>query len=63
MPRGLRARNSGGTRGNPSRIMFDDLLFARLTAWVERHYRDRLVPDDLRDARLLDECRAALDAL
>jgi succinylarginine dihydrolase len=36
---------------------------AQLVAWVERHYRDRLEPDDLADPRLLDESRTALDRL
>lgn len=41
----------------------DDALDARLTAWIERHYRDRLAPEDLADPKLLDESRAALDEL
>ncbi|MBI3171990.1 MAG: N-succinylarginine dihydrolase [Hydrocarboniphaga effusa] len=36
---------------------------AELTAWVERHYRDRLVLADLADPKLLDESREALDRL
>ena len=38
-------------------------LHARLVAWVERHYRDRLAPEDLADPQLLDESRRALDEL
>lgn len=38
-------------------------LYETLMAWVEAHYRDRLVTDDLRDPRLLEESTAALDAL
>jgi len=34
-----------------------------LAAWVRAHYRDRVVLDDLADARLLDESRTALDRL
>lgn len=34
-----------------------------LIAWAERHYRERLAPDDLRDPALMAESRAALDAL
>jgi succinylarginine dihydrolase len=30
---------------------------------VQQHSRDELRPPDLADPRLLDECRAALDAL
>ena len=41
----------------------NDVLFARLTAWVEKHYRDQLGEADLGDPALLDECRAALDEL
>ncbi|MEQ1516245.1 MAG: N-succinylarginine dihydrolase [Usitatibacteraceae bacterium] len=41
----------------------DDNQFARLTTWVEKHYRDQLADADLGDPALLDECRAALDEL
>jgi succinylarginine dihydrolase len=41
----------------------NDTLFARLDAWIDAHYRDRLTPADLADPKLLDESRAALDAL
>ncbi len=47
---------------NPATLM-NDALHARLTAWVEKHYRDRLVESDLGDVALLNECRAALDEL
>ncbi len=43
--------------------VLDDGREAALRAFVERHYRDRLAPDDLADPALLDESRAALDAL
>ncbi len=46
-----------------ARIWFDDALFVALTAWVERHYRDRLSPADLADPALLTESRYALDEL
>ena len=36
---------------------------AELVAWVQKHYRDRLVLADLADPQLLDECRTALDRL
>jgi succinylarginine dihydrolase len=42
---------------------FDAALHTRLEAWVRRHYREQLAPDDLADPALVDECRAALDAL
>jgi succinylarginine dihydrolase len=44
-------------------VLFDDVLFERLNAWVDRHYRDRLCDADLADPRLLEESRAALDEL
>jgi succinylarginine dihydrolase len=37
--------------------------YAALVKWVETHYRDRLVLDDLADPKLLDETRTALDRL
>jgi succinylarginine dihydrolase len=47
---------------NPA-MRLTDALHARLSAWGERHYRDRLTPADLADPTLIDESRAALDAL
>lgn len=44
-------------------VFLTDALYARLNHWVERQYRDRLVPDDLADPKLLDESRGALDEL
>jgi len=44
-------------------VMLDDALYARLTDWVGRWYRDELKPGDLADPRLLEEGRGALDAL
>jgi succinylarginine dihydrolase len=35
----------------------------RLEDWVGRHYRQRLVPADLADPRLLEESRGALAEL
>ena len=43
--------------------LINDPLYARLTRWVESHYRDRLSEDDLADPQLLIENRQALDAL
>jgi succinylarginine dihydrolase len=45
------------------RVILDDPLYDALTAWVERHYRDRLTLDDLADPAFIDETRAALDEL
>ena len=45
------------------RVVLDAELDASLETWIERHYRDRLAPPDLRDPALLDETRRALDEL
>lgn len=45
------------------RVVLDDALYADLTAWVERHYRDEIRPDDLLDPALAAEARAAMEAL
>jgi succinylarginine dihydrolase len=47
---------------NPATLM-NDTLYERLTAWVEKHYRDRIGEIELCDPALLDECRRALDEL
>jgi succinylarginine dihydrolase len=47
---------------NPG-VWIDDALFARLDAWIGKHYRDRLAPIDLADPSLLVESRTALDEL
>jgi succinylarginine dihydrolase len=47
---------------NPAMRLTDDLHVC-LRDWAERHYRDRLTPTDLADPALIDESRAALDAL
>ncbi|QEY64350.1 N-succinylarginine dihydrolase [Metapseudomonas lalkuanensis] len=44
-------------------VMMTPELHATLTAWVEKHYRDRLSESDLADPQLLSECRTALDEL
>jgi succinylarginine dihydrolase len=44
-------------------VWIDDALFARLDAWIAKHYRDRLACADLADPTLLDESRTALDEL
>ncbi len=43
--------------------ILDQDLHARLSAWVERHYRDELRPEDLGDPALMEESREALDQL
>lgn len=47
---------------NPACLM-NEALFGRLNLWVERHYRDSLSLNDLRDPALLLESRTALDEL
>jgi len=47
---------------NP-KVVLSDALYARLTTWVERHYRDRMADADMVDPALLNEVRAALDEL
>jgi succinylarginine dihydrolase len=43
-------------------IMTED-LYARLVAWVEKHYRDRIEPKDLADPQLAIESAVALEDL
>jgi len=47
---------------NPHCLM-NDTLYSRLNQWVDQHYRDRLVEQDLADPLLLTESRTALDEL
>ncbi|MGY6662270.1 MAG: N-succinylarginine dihydrolase [Glycocaulis sp.] len=47
---------------NPG-VMLDDRLFAALTDWAKTHYRESLSLTELADPALVDESRAALDAL
>ncbi|MEO7113970.1 MAG: N-succinylarginine dihydrolase [Polyangiaceae bacterium] len=46
-----------------ARVIFDVSLEAQLTAWVEKHYRDKLEPKDLSDPSLYQESLTALDEL
>jgi len=45
------------------RVILDDALAEALVAWVDRHYRDRLMPADLADPTLAREGMLALDEL
>lgn len=45
------------------RVLMNDALYDDLTAWVNRHYRDRLTADDLSDPQLATEVLTALDEL
>ena len=44
-------------------VWIDDALHDKLAMWIERRYREHLVPADLGDPQLLDESRTALDEL
>ena len=45
------------------KVLLTDKLYEELQQWVEKHYRDRLGPDDLRDPKLIQETSDALDEL
>lgn len=47
---------------NPA-CRLDEMLYEQLVQWVEEHYRDELLPEDLGDPQLLNESRQALDQL
>lgn len=44
-------------------VIVDEAKISALEAVVRKRYRDRLAPADLADPALVDECRAALDAI
>ncbi|MEH6437203.1 N-succinylarginine dihydrolase [Massilia sp. DD77] len=44
-------------------VIMTETLYAKLVAWVEKHYRDRIEPKDLADPQLAIECAAALEEL
>jgi succinylarginine dihydrolase len=44
-------------------IRLDDARFSELEQWVDRHYRERLTPEDLADPQLAQEAVAATTAL
>ena len=46
-----------------SSCIITNTLYEQLVEWVNKHYRDRLNIDDLRDPQLLIESRCALDEL
>ncbi|MEO7761026.1 MAG: N-succinylarginine dihydrolase [Casimicrobiaceae bacterium] len=70
-------QNGGGPACLRLRVVLDDdsraavlpsvwmnaRLHAQLSAWVNLHYRDRMLPADLGNPRLLVESRSALDEL
>lgn len=46
-----------------ARVFADAALLGELEAWIDRHYRDRLIAADLADPQLWIEVQTALDAL
>lgn len=50
------------SKTNP-RVFLDEPLYQTLRQWVEKNYRERLLPGDLADPKLLEESRRALDEL
>lgn len=46
-----------------ARVFYSESLAAELDAWVHKHYRDRLTPNDLSDPLLARESMTALDEL
>jgi succinylarginine dihydrolase len=44
-------------------VFLNDALYQALKAWIHKHYRDTLLPGDIRDPSLLTESRTALDEL
>jgi succinylarginine dihydrolase len=47
----------------PPGVWLTNTSYDALVSWVEKHYRDVLVPPDLADPQLLDSVRRALDEL
>lgn len=44
-------------------VVMTEALYARLVAWVGKHYRDRIEPKDLADPQLAIECTVAMEEL
>jgi succinylarginine dihydrolase len=51
------------TRALSANVVLDDALYGALCRWVDRHYRDRLLAQDLADPQLAREGMRALDEL
>jgi len=45
------------------KALMNETVYSDLVSWVEKHYRDRISPEDLADPLLLVESRTALDEL
>jgi succinylarginine dihydrolase len=44
-------------------VFLNDSLYQQLSKWIDRHYRDSLEIEDLRDPHLIEESQCALDEL
>lgn len=44
-------------------VFLSNRLHQQLGEWIDKHYRDRLGPNEVRDPNLITECREALDEL
>jgi succinylarginine dihydrolase len=44
-------------------VLWSERLYGKLKAWIKKHYRDRLLPNELADPQLLKETQTALDEL
>ncbi len=53
------AERAAATQG----FFLSDALAANLEAWIKKHYREELAPDDLGDPALVSETQTALDEL
>jgi succinylarginine dihydrolase len=50
-------------QGVNTKALLDQQQFEILNKWVDKHYRDEISPQDLRDPNLMLECQTALDEL
>ncbi len=55
--------NSDELKSVNQKIVMNKSLFKELFRWIEKHFRDCLTYDDLKDPKLLVESRTALDEL
>ncbi|MYE07272.1 MAG: N-succinylarginine dihydrolase, partial [Oligoflexia bacterium] len=50
-------------RAMHSGVLLNQKLYAKLKIWIQKHYRDRLAPEDLLDPSLITESQNALEEL
>jgi len=55
--------NQNELKAMHSGVLINESLLTALEQWVNRHYRDELVADDLDDPKFIDEIYCALDEL